>query len=199
MPIKKTVTKEEAEELLKKMKVQDYLIIDHLRKTPTQISLLSLLIHSNVHARVLIKIPNEAHVSEKTTLNQLEKMANIFFELNRIFFTDDELPQEGAEHKSALHLIVKCEGHYVKRVMVDGGSSVDVCPLSPLQSMKINTDRIRPNNVSIHDFDSLARDTIGEINLTMTIGPVNFEIVFQVVDMETSYNFILGRPWIHTT
>ncbi|XP_070004947.1 uncharacterized protein [Nicotiana sylvestris] len=32
----------------------------------------------------------------------------------------------------------------------------------------------------------------------MTIGPVDFEIVFQVVDMDTSYNFHLGRPWIHT-
>ncbi|XP_070002268.1 uncharacterized protein [Nicotiana sylvestris] len=82
--------------------------------------------------------------------------------------------------------------------MVDGGSSVDVCPFSTLQSMKINTDRIRPNNVRIRAFDGSARDTIGEINLTMTIGPVDFEIVFQVVDMTTSYSFLLGRPWIHT-
>ncbi|XP_070029565.1 uncharacterized protein [Nicotiana sylvestris] len=82
--------------------------------------------------------------------------------------------------------------------MVDGGPSVDVFPLSTLQSMKINTDRIRPNNVHIWAFDGSTRDTIGEINLTMTIRPVDFEIVFQVVDMVTSYNFLLGRPWIHT-
>ncbi|XP_070017117.1 uncharacterized protein [Nicotiana sylvestris] len=82
--------------------------------------------------------------------------------------------------------------------MVDGGSSVDVCPLSTLPSMKINTDRIRHSNVHIRAFDGSARDTMGEINLTMTIGPVDFEIVFQVVDMVTSYNFLLGRPWIHT-
>ncbi|XP_070014219.1 uncharacterized protein [Nicotiana sylvestris] len=81
--------------------------------------------------------------------------------------------------------------------MVDGGSSVDVCSLSTLQGMKINTDRIRPSNVHIRAFDSSARDTIGEINLTMTIGPVDFENVFQVVDMDTFYNFLLGRPWIH--
>ncbi|XP_070002247.1 uncharacterized protein [Nicotiana sylvestris] len=81
--------------------------------------------------------------------------------------------------------------------MVDGGSSVDVCSLSTLQGMKINIDRIRTNNVCIWAFDGSARDTIGEINLTMTIGPVDFEIVFQVVDMDTSYNFLLGRPWIH--
>nr|XP_009788630.1 PREDICTED: uncharacterized protein LOC104236412 [Nicotiana sylvestris] len=136
-----------------------------LRKTPSQISLLSLLLHSKEHARVLIKTLNEAHVSEKTTVNELEKMANRFFEENRISFTDDELPEEGARHNRALHLI--------------------------------NTDRIRPNNVRIRAFDDSSRDTIGEINLTMTIGPIDFEIVFQVVDMDTSYKFLIGRPWIH--
>ncbi|XP_019248372.1 PREDICTED: uncharacterized protein LOC109227627 [Nicotiana attenuata] len=199
LPIKKPVTKADAEEFLKKMKVQDYSIIDQLRKTPAQISLLSLLLHSKEHARVLIKVLNEAHISEETIVNQLEKMANKFFEVNRISFTDDELPDEGAGHNRALNLMVKCEGHYVKRVMVDGGSSVDVCPLSTLQSMKIDTDRIRPSNVCIRAFDGSARDTIGEINLTMKIGPVDFEIVFQVVDMATSYNFLLGRLWIHMT
>ncbi|XP_070014013.1 uncharacterized protein [Nicotiana sylvestris] len=105
--------------------------------------------------------------------------------------------KEGAGHNRALHLVVKSDGHYVKRVMVDGGSSVDVCPLSTLQGMKINIDIIQSSNVRIRAFDGSARDTIGEINLTMTIGPVDFEIVFQVVDMDTSYNFLLGRPWIN--
>ncbi|XP_070039643.1 uncharacterized protein [Nicotiana tomentosiformis] len=63
--------------------------------------------------------------------------------------------------------------------------------------MKINTDRIRPSNVRIRAFKGSARDTIGEFNLTMTIGTVDFEIVFQVVDMETPYNFLLKSPWIH--
>ncbi|XP_070019699.1 uncharacterized protein [Nicotiana sylvestris] len=195
---KKPVTEAEAEELLKNMKVQDYSIIDQLRKTPSQISLLSLLIHSKEYARVLIKVLNEAHISEDTTVNQLEKMANRFFEVNRISFTNDELTEEGVRHNRALNLMVKCEGNYVKQVMVDGSSSVDICPLSTLQSMKINTDRIRPSNVRIRAFDVSARDNTGEINLTMTIRLVDFEIVFQVVDMETSYNFLLGRPWIHT-
>ncbi|XP_070020753.1 uncharacterized protein [Nicotiana sylvestris] len=27
---------------------------------------------------------------------------------------------------------------------------------------------------------------------------MDFEVIFQVLDMDTSYNFLLGRPWIHT-
>ncbi|XP_075095091.1 uncharacterized protein LOC107804219 [Nicotiana tabacum] len=75
LPVKEPVAEKEAEEFLKKMKMQDYSITDQLRKTPAQISLLSLLLHLEEHRRVLIKTLNEAYVSEKTMVNQLEKMA----------------------------------------------------------------------------------------------------------------------------
>ena len=81
--------------------------------------------------------------------------------------------------------------------MVDGGSGVDICPLSTLQSLKINTDRIRTNNVCVWEFDCAKRDTLGEIYLIVTIGPTEFGITFQVIDMDTSYNLLMGRPWIH--
>ena len=143
------------------------------------------------------RILNEAHISENITVGQLEKMANRIFEVNRIILTDHEFPLEGYGNNRALHLIVKCEEHYVKRVMVDGGSGVDICPLSTLQSLKINTDRIRTNNVCVRAFDGAKRDTLGEIYLIVTIGPAEFGITFQVIDMDTSYNLLLGRPWIH--
>ncbi|XP_075080464.1 uncharacterized protein LOC142165971 [Nicotiana tabacum] len=81
--------------------------------------------------------------------------------------------------------------------MVDGRSGVDICPLSTLQRIKIGTERIGPNNVCVCAFDGIKRDTIGEIDLILTIGPMDFEVTFQVLDMDTSYNFLLGRPWIH--
>ncbi|XP_070056936.1 uncharacterized protein [Nicotiana tomentosiformis] len=164
-PPKKPVSSEEAEEFFRKMKTSKYTIIDQLRKTPSQVSLLSLFISSNEHQKVLLKTLNEAYVLVGTSVEQLERMAEQFFEVNRISFSSDDLPQEGATHKKALHLTVKCEGYYMKRVMLDGGSGVDICPLSTLQRMKIGTERIRPNNV---------------------------------LDMDTSYIFLLGRPWIHT-
>ena len=67
--------------------------------------------------------------------------------------------------------------------MIDGGSSVDVCPFSTLQQLNIDTNKIQTGIVSIRAFDGSRRDTIGEIELTMTIGPVDFNIVFQVLDM----------------
>ncbi|XP_070025442.1 uncharacterized protein [Nicotiana sylvestris] len=124
-------------------------------------------------------------------------MAERFFVVNQISFSKNDLTPEGATHNKALHLTVKCKGYYVKRVMLDGRSGVDICPLSTLQRMEIGTERIRPNNVCVRAFDGIKRDTIGKIDLVLTIGHVDFEVTFQVLDMDTSYNFLLGRPWIH--
>ncbi|XP_070012178.1 uncharacterized protein [Nicotiana sylvestris] len=175
--------------------MEDYEVIDQLRKFPAQISLLSLLMNSTEHQ--LIKTLNEAYVPVETSVEQLERMAERFFAINQISFSKNDLPPEGAAHNKALHLTVKCERYYVKRVMFDGGSGVDICPLSTLQRMKIGTERIRPNNICVRAFDGIKRDTIGEIDLILTIGPVDFDVTFQVLDMDTSYNFLLGRLWIH--
>lgn len=140
--VKKAVTEEEAEEFLRKMKVQYYSIVEQLKKTPSQISLLSLLIHSDEHRRALIKILNKAHVPDKISVNHLEKIANKIFEVNKVTFSDDELPVEGTEHNRALYLTVKCEDSVVTRVLVDNGSSANICPLSTLNKLKVDNESI---------------------------------------------------------
>ncbi|XP_070041210.1 uncharacterized protein [Nicotiana tomentosiformis] len=177
-PPMKPVSAEEAEEFFRKMKTLEYAIIDQLRKTPSQISFLSLLFSSNEPQKVLLKSLNEAYVPVETSVEQPKRMAERFFEVNRISFSHDDLTQEGAAHNKALHLTVKCEGYYMKRVMLDGRSGFDICPLSTLQRIKIRTERIRPNNVYVRAFDGVKRDTIGEIDLILTIGPMDFEVTF---------------------
>jgi hypothetical protein len=46
-------------------------------------------------------------------------------------------------------------------------------------------------------FDGSQREVIGEIDMPMLIGPHLFNISFQVMDINPSYNSLLGRPWIH--
>ncbi|XP_070017374.1 uncharacterized protein [Nicotiana sylvestris] len=195
--VKKTVIKEEAEEFLRKMKVQYYFIVEKLRKTPAQISLLSLLIHSNEHRWALMKILNEAYVSGKIIVNHLEKIANKIFEFNRITFSDDDLPLEGTEHNRALYLTVKCEDSVVTRVLVDNGSIANICHLSTLNKLKVDDERIHKNNICVRGFDGRGKDSVGDIMLELTIGPVEFTMEFQVLDVAISYNLLLGRHWIH--
>ncbi|XP_070035078.1 uncharacterized protein LOC142175916 [Nicotiana tabacum] len=104
---------------------------------------------------------------------------------------------EGTEHNRALYLTVKCEDSAVSRVLVDNGSSANICPLSTLQKLKIGTDRIHMNNVCVRGFNGRGKDFVGDIMLALSIGPVEFAMEFQVLDVAVSYNLLLGRPWIH--
>lgn len=78
------------------MKVQDYSIVEKLRKTQAQISLLSLQIHTYDHSKALMKILNEAHVPD-ITVNHLEKIADKIFKANRFTLSDDELSMESTD------------------------------------------------------------------------------------------------------
>ncbi|XP_075076597.1 uncharacterized protein LOC142163231 [Nicotiana tabacum] len=148
--VKKSVTKEEAEEFLRKMKAHDYSIVEQLRKTPAQISLLSLLIHSDEHRQALMKILNEAHVPEKITVNHLEKIVNKIFESNRITFSDDDLPPKGTEHNRALYLIVKYKDSVV--TSVPWIHVAKVVPSSLHQMVKFEWDR---QEIIVHGNENL--------------------------------------------
>ncbi|KAK4726832.1 hypothetical protein R3W88_031749 [Solanum pinnatisectum] len=79
-PIELRKTKRNDKKFLRKMKLLDYSIVEQLKKTPTQISLLSLLIHCDEHCKAIIKILNEAHVPNEVTISQLQKILGKIFE-----------------------------------------------------------------------------------------------------------------------
>ncbi|XP_070004142.1 uncharacterized protein [Nicotiana sylvestris] len=101
-----------------------------------------------------------------------------------VTFYDDELPVEGTEHNKALYLTLKCENSVVTRVLVENGSSTNICPLSTLSKLKIEEERIHKNSICVQGFDSGGRDSVGDIVLELTIGPVEFTMEFQVVKFE---------------
>ncbi|RDY01768.1 hypothetical protein CR513_14869, partial [Mucuna pruriens] len=49
----------------------------------------------------------------------------------------------------------------------------------------------------VRAFDGSKREVMGEIILPICIGPVTYEITFQVMDIWLAYSYFLGRPRIH--
>lgn len=45
--------------------------------------------------------------------------------------------------------------------------------------------------------DRVQRDTLEAVNLIIQMGPAEFNVEFQVLDVNTSYNLLLGRRFIH--
>ena len=56
---------------------------------------------------------------------------------------------------------------------------------------------MRQSGVVVKAFDGSRKTEIGEVELLIKIGPSDFHITFQVMDIHPSYSYLLGRPWIH--
>ena len=61
----------------------------------------------------------------------------------------------------------------------------------------MDTSLIRPSTMIIRAFDNTRQEVQGEIKLMIEISPMYFVINFQVVKVDSLYNMLLGRPWLH--
>ncbi|XP_070002301.1 uncharacterized protein [Nicotiana sylvestris] len=124
-------------------------------------------------------------------------MVGQVLESHKIIFHEDKLSPEGLNHNRALHITVQFEDKFIARVLVDGGSRLNICPLDTLKMLDKGFQEIRTENMNVKDFDRSWRATIGEINHCLQMGPTWFDVEFQVLDIAASYNLFLGCPWIH--
>ncbi|XP_055833734.1 uncharacterized protein LOC129902498 [Solanum dulcamara] len=163
---KKVVTEAEIEDFWRKMPTKEYSVVEQLKKTPAQISLMSLLMSSETHRSALVKVLSEAYVPANIT----------------------------SENLSAMVGQVLCRDKFVSRVLIDNGSAVNICPFNTLRALGINIGKIRESHVRVRGFDGTQRGVIGEIDLPLQIGPEEFVVEFQVLDIPASYNLLFGRP-----
>ncbi|KAK9997812.1 hypothetical protein SO802_017415 [Lithocarpus litseifolius] len=114
-PVRNRVINDEVEEFLKTIQKADYSVIQQLNKSPAQISILALLLSSEVHRKALSKVLKKMYVPIGITDSSFKGMVSIVLAINQVSFLDDELPQEGKDHTLAMHIVVKCEDMIVVR------------------------------------------------------------------------------------
>ncbi|XP_076905057.1 uncharacterized protein LOC143560696 [Bidens hawaiensis] len=89
--------------------------------------------------------------------------------------------------------------HNVRRILVDGGSSVNIIQLETLMKLNILEDEILKKSSVLVEFSGEVKNTVGEIKLYVYIEGVNSIQSFCVMDSLSYYNAILGCPLIHST
>jgi hypothetical protein len=87
----------------------------------------------------------------------------------------------------------------LNRVLVDGGSSLNLLFLKTFDQMGLSKSLLCPSRAPFHGIvPGIAATPIGQISLPVTFGTrENFQtknIQFEVADFETAYNVFLGRP-----
>jgi hypothetical protein len=188
---------EDSDEVMELIKRSEYKIVDQLLQTPSKISILSLLMNSDAHRETLMKVLYQAYVEQDVTVGQFGGIVGNVTACNNLSFSDEELPEKGRNHNLALHISVICKSDSLSNVLVDTGSSLNVLPKVTLDKLSYCDAHLRPSAMIVKAFDGSRKSVIGEIDLPISVGPCEFLITFQVMNIQASYSCLLGRPWIH--
>ena len=120
-------------------------MVDQLNRMPARVSLLELLMHSTSHRKLLMKILSGAHVKQDLSLDKFEGIVSHITANNYLIFTEDEILSDGRGHNKALYVSVKCMDHFISRVLVDNGSSLNVMPKTTVNKLPSDGVHLRPN------------------------------------------------------
>ncbi|XP_054806257.1 uncharacterized protein LOC129308912 [Prosopis cineraria] len=167
-------------------------------KTPARISILSLILSSEAHRQALQEVLNQAFVQPNITPEKVASVMNVVKASSTISFSEEEVTETAVHQAKALHITLKCEGFIIARVLIDGGSALNVLPLSTFESLSLEASGVHKSNIVVRAFDGSRREVLGSICLSLEIGPSRFKVDFQLMNIDPSYTMLLGRPWIHS-
>ncbi|XP_062114358.1 uncharacterized protein LOC133825434 [Humulus lupulus] len=114
-----------------------------------------------------------------------------------ITFTEEDLQEVHLPHDNPLVIKLEVDRCQLGRVLVDGGSEVDILFWEAFQKMGLEESQIKPSVAPIMGFNSQRLYPKGSIKLNVVTAKCNLEVNFLIIDSITSYNAIMGRNWIH--
>ncbi|KAM2312471.1 hypothetical protein ACFXTH_022871 [Malus domestica] len=114
-----------------------------------------------------------------------------------IHFTNEDLLLGSKPHNHPIFVSVYVREHKVNRMLVDGGSAINIMPKSTMTTIDIKADELSLSRLLIQGFNQGGQRAMGMSRVKMTIGELQSSMIFHVIDVRTSYGLLLGRPWIH--
>ena len=159
--------------------------------------MLALLLCSEAHAKALVKFLKSDHVPQETSADQFEDCVTSLTADNGLGFSDADLTPKGRKHKDALHVSIECRGTTLAHILVNMGSSLNALPKGALDILDCEGLTLKPCNIMGRDFDGSKRMVHGEVDIPIKVGSQTFDSNFYVMDIRTSYSYLLGCPWIN--
>ena len=114
-----------------------------------------------------------------------------------IVFSYDNLPPEGLEYTRPLYIPVGCSCRRVSSVLQDNGSTLNVYPLATAIALGYAPSDFGPSTQTVQAYGNTRNEVMGTLEIELLISPTTFVTMFQVLRIPTSFNLLLGRPWIH--
>ncbi|XP_048613422.1 uncharacterized protein LOC125587248 [Brassica napus] len=146
--------------------------------------------------------------AKKSTRNaklglETSKSKRLLLGTDEISFTAKEQEKVLAPHHDALVVSLTVANCLVRRILVDNGSSSNIIFQTAYQDLGLDESALTRKttplvgfNVEV-GFSGEVKQTAGEVVLPVYAEGINMSTKFLLVDYQSSYNMILGRPWIH--
>ena len=134
------------------------------------------------HTRELPMEPQELHLAEGEAIP------------GPITFSDEEIVP--GTHDDALVITLKIADYQVKRILIDPESSVNILYRGTVKEMNLE-DEMSYYPTTLVFGNGAADQSKAIINLTTTVAGMNVKFTYHVMNCPSSYNAILGRPFIH--
>ncbi|XP_022549765.2 uncharacterized protein LOC106373554 [Brassica napus] len=116
---------------------------------------------------------------------------------DEISFTAKEQEKILAPHHDALVISLTVANCLVKIIPVDNGSSSNITFQTAYQDLGLEESTLTRKVTPLIGFNGEVKQTAREAILPVYAEGVNMSTKFLVVDCQSAYNMILGRPWIH--
>jgi hypothetical protein len=87
----------------------------------------------------------------------------------------------------------------VNCILMDDGLTVNILPLKTMNEIGIPRDELFSIHLTIQGFNQEGKNIIGNIRLVIHMKDIEFKLFFHIIDVKTTYNMLLGQPWIHKT
>jgi hypothetical protein len=109
-----------------------------------------------------------------------------------------EKPENPGAHMKPLFIQGHLDGTSIGHMLVDGGASINILPLSLFKNLGHAEGDLKHINLSLSGFAGDPTEAKGIICKEVTIGSKTVRTTFFVVDVKGHYNVLLKCDWIHT-
>jgi hypothetical protein len=171
----------------------DYNVVAHLK--PALLSVYDALLLVPELRQALIEALQKPEVYE-IDMAKHNLLCNSV-ESNQIIFTEDDKVLECDDHNHPLYIQGNIASTHLRRILIDPSSAVNILPVRSLTRAGYTVDDLDSTEVVICGFNNQGTSALGSITVKIQMSSFSLKARFFVIDSNTSYSALLGRPWIH--
>ena len=116
----------------------------------SNVLILDLAQASAKHQQVLDDLLRKIKVKPSITPEDMAQIVNQAMTNALITFSDEDLPKPHVFHNNALYVVIRARGMIVPHVLIDGGSSLNICPEMTAKALGIKEEEYIPDPITIY-------------------------------------------------